>query len=80
MQPRIEYDKVAPDGVKAMWGLESYMRRCGLENSAVADSAVAECRLVFDPARLVDGIELSDDSLPAVRSAVYAVSYRRRNA
>jgi catalase len=45
----------------------------------VADSSVAERRLVFDPARLVDGIELSDDSLPAVRSAVYAVSYRRRN-
>ncbi len=48
--------------------------------SQVADSAAAERRLVFDPARLVDGIELSDDSLPAVRSAVYAVSYRRRNA
>jgi len=31
MQPRIEYDKMAPDGVKAMWGLESYVRRCGLE-------------------------------------------------
>jgi AhpD family alkylhydroperoxidase len=31
VQPRIEYDKVAPDGVKAMWGLESYVRRCGLE-------------------------------------------------
>jgi AhpD family alkylhydroperoxidase len=31
VQPRIEYDKVAPDGVKAMWGLEGYVRRCGLE-------------------------------------------------
>ena len=31
MQPRIEYDKVAPEGVKAMWGLESYVRHCGLE-------------------------------------------------
>ncbi len=31
MLSRIEYDKVAPDGVKAMWGLESYVRRCGLE-------------------------------------------------
>jgi catalase len=48
--------------------------------SLVADSAAAERRLVFDPAKLVDGIELSDDQLPAVRSAVYAVSYRRRNA
>ncbi len=44
--------------------------------SLVADSAAAERRLVFDPAKLVDGIELSDDQLPAVRSAVYAVSYR----
>jgi catalase len=48
--------------------------------SRVADSAAAERQLVFDPAKLVDGIELSDDQLPAVRSAVYAVSYRRRNA
>ena len=31
MQPRIEYDKFAPDGVKTMWGPESYVRRCGLE-------------------------------------------------
>jgi catalase len=45
----------------------------------VADSAAAERQLVFDPAKLVDGIELSDDQLPAVRSALYAVSYQRRN-
>ena len=31
MQPRIEADKVAPDGIKAMWGLEHYVRHCGLE-------------------------------------------------
>ncbi|MGH7136407.1 MAG: carboxymuconolactone decarboxylase family protein [Pirellulales bacterium] len=31
MQPRIEYDKIAPNGVQAMWGLESYARHCGLE-------------------------------------------------
>lgn len=44
------------------------------------DSQAAERRLVFDPAKLVVGIELSDDPLPAVRSALYAVSYQRRNA
>lgn len=33
MQPRIEVDKVAPDGVKTMYGLESYVRRCGLDTS-----------------------------------------------
>ena len=31
MQPRIEYDKAASDGVKAMSGLESYVHSCGLE-------------------------------------------------
>src|SRR6478752_2103019 len=31
MQPRIKYEKVAPDGVKAMFGLESYVRHCDLE-------------------------------------------------
>jgi AhpD family alkylhydroperoxidase len=31
MQPRIEYDNAASDGVKAMSGLESYVDRCGLE-------------------------------------------------
>src|ERR1041384_4792827 len=31
MQCRIEYEKVAPDGVKAMFGLESYVRHCDLE-------------------------------------------------
>ena len=48
--------------------------------SQVADSAAAERRLLFDPARLVDGIELSEDPLPLARSAVYAIAYRRRNA
>ena len=31
MQPRIEYDKLAPGGTRAMWGLEKYVRDCGLE-------------------------------------------------
>jgi AhpD family alkylhydroperoxidase len=31
MQPRLEYDKAASDGVKALSGLESYVHRCGLE-------------------------------------------------
>jgi catalase len=48
--------------------------------SQVVDSAAAERRLLFDPARLVDGIELSEDPLPLARSAVYAIAYQRRNA
>jgi hypothetical protein len=40
--------------------------------STVADNAKAENDLAFDPARLADGIELSNDPLPALRSRVYA--------
>jgi catalase len=34
--------------------------------------------LVFDPTRVIDGIELSDDALLKVRSQVYSESVRRR--
>ncbi|HEU0023311.1 MAG TPA: catalase family peroxidase [Thermoleophilaceae bacterium] len=34
--------------------------------------------LVFDPTRLTDGIELSDDPIPAFRSRAYSVSVERR--
>ncbi len=33
MQPRMEYATVAPGAVKAMHGLERYLRECGLEPS-----------------------------------------------
>ena len=44
----------------------------------VADNDAAQRALAFDPLRLVDGIEASDDPLLELRSAVYAVSRRRR--
>jgi AhpD family alkylhydroperoxidase len=31
MEPRLNYLKVAPDGYKAMLGLEMYLHKCGLE-------------------------------------------------
>ena len=34
--------------------------------------------LVFDPTRVVDGIELSDDPLPMLRSRAYSISVERR--
>ena len=43
-----------------------------------ANSLVAQQALFFDPTRLIDGIELSDDPLPALRSKVYAISLARR--
>ena len=35
--------------------------------------------LVFDPTRVIDGIELSDDPLPALRSRAYSISVERRS-
>ncbi|MDB5352402.1 MAG: Catalase related subgroup [Planctomycetota bacterium] len=44
----------------------------------VADNDAAQRALGFDPLRLVDGIEASDDPLLELRRSVYSVSRRRR--
>lgn len=46
--------------------------------SVVADSDAASRKLAFSPTPLPDGIELSDDPFPALRSAVYALSVKHR--
>ena len=46
--------------------------------SVVADSNAAEKALVFFPTTLTDGIELSDDPFPALRTSVYALSFAHR--
>jgi catalase len=46
--------------------------------SQVADSDTAQKALVFFPTSLTDGIELSDDPFPALRSSVYGLSFARR--
>ena len=46
--------------------------------SVVADSDTVQKTLVFFPTTLTDGIELSDDPLPALRTSVYALSFARR--
>lgn len=48
--------------------------------SVVADSGAAERELAFDPTHLIDGIELSDDPLPALRSLVYTYSVSGRRS
>ena len=45
----------------------------------VPNSLETEKKLLFLPTNLTDGIELSDDPLPSVRSAAYGVSYGRRS-
>jgi catalase len=49
-------------------------------SSRMADNDANQRRLIFDPIHLADGIELSADPLPAARSAIYGISYARRNA
>ena len=44
----------------------------------VANNDAAQRALGYDPMRLVDGIEASDDPLLEARSAIYAASRRRR--
>jgi catalase len=46
--------------------------------SVAADSDAAQKILVFFPTNLTDGIELSDDPFPALRTSVYALSFARR--
>lgn len=46
--------------------------------SVVADSDAAQKTMAFDPINLTDGIEQSDDPLPALRSKVYMLSALHR--
>jgi len=48
-------------------------------NKVVPNSLEAEKKLLFVPTTLTAGIELSDDPLPSVRAAAYAVSFARRS-
>jgi catalase len=45
----------------------------------VPNSLEAQKKLLFLPTNLTAGIELSDDPLPSVRTAAYAVSFGRRS-
>jgi catalase len=44
----------------------------------VADTLEVQKKLLFLPNRLTDGIEISDDRLPVIRSEVYALAFARR--
>ena len=46
--------------------------------SVVPDNDSAQKALVFFPTAVTDGIELSDDPLPLLRTSVYAMSFARR--
>jgi catalase len=45
----------------------------------VPNSDAEQKKLLFLPTQLIDGIDMSDDPLIALRGAAYAVSFSRRN-
>jgi catalase len=63
-----------------IWPAERRVVELGrLQLDAVSPTSAADGkRLIFDPTKLTDGIELSDDPIPMARSAAYSVSYERR--
>jgi len=69
------------DDVTALWPEARPMIELGrLELTGIsATSAADEQRLIFDPANVPDGIELSADPILLARSPAYGVSYARRN-
>ena len=68
------------DDATAVWPDDRPVVELGVLSvtAKVADNLAAQRALGFDPLRLVDGIEASDDPLLELRRAVYAVSRRRR--
>jgi len=48
-------------------------------HTTLADSREVQKDLLFLPTNLTDGIELSDDTMPAIRTAVYGVAFARRS-
>jgi catalase len=78
VQLAAEGDKV--DDATAVWPDDRPTVELGVLSitGKVADNDAAQRALAFDPLHLVDGIEASDDPLLELRSAVYAVSRRRR--
>jgi catalase len=46
--------------------------------SVAADSDAVQRTLVFFPTNLTEGVELSDDPFPSLRTSVYALSFARR--
>jgi catalase len=71
-----------PTDPTAMWPEERDVVLAGrLEITALVEDQEGGCeRLIFDPTRVIDGIECSDDRILHARPHAYSVSYERRTA
>ncbi len=70
------------DDATVIWPAERRLVEIGrLQIDAVSPTSAAdERRLIFDPIKLTDGIELTNDPIPRARSAAYSISYEWRTA
>jgi catalase len=69
------------DDVTALWPADRTMVELGrLEVTRISPTSAAdERRLVFDPANLTEGIDLSADPILLARSSAYSISYDHRS-
>jgi catalase len=65
----------------ALWPADRPLVELGrLEVTRISPTSAAdERRLVFDPTKVTDGIDLSDDPILLARSAAYSISYDHRS-
>ncbi|MGA9725166.1 MAG: catalase family peroxidase [Candidatus Binatus sp.] len=69
------------DDVTALWPADRRLIALGrLEVTGISPTSAAdERRLVFDPANLTDGLDLSADPILRARSSAYSISYDHRS-
>lgn len=81
LQVQIAGDGDDPHKVNAVWSEDGEKVVVGtLELNSIATDKEAGEPIVFDPARITDGIELSDDPILKYRPGAYSESFERRTA
>ena len=68
----------ATSGCMPTWITRVSRMKTPIFAATLVDTLEAQKTLLFLPNRLTDGIELSDDRLPVIRSEVYVLAFARR--
>ena len=78
LQIQIGEDSDDPNDPTTVWPEERTLVTLG--HMTLDTFADQECDpMIFDPGRVIDGIERSDDPILHARSAAYSVSFERRS-
>jgi len=76
IEPRIDYTKVAPEAVRALWAVERYTRQCGLE-PALVDLVKLRASMINGCAYCVDMHTKDARAAGESEQRLYAVSVWR---